>query len=93
MRIAQFHAAIMTIVLIGGTVALGICERDWQTVVAVSGGGIVLCHGTAYRFLDDLHTVTSVVHRLGDAGSVPVELFYLLSFTRPSIYSKQNFLS
>ncbi len=66
MRVAQFHAAVMAIVFIGGQVVFGILDRERQAVVAVSVGGIVPGHAAAYGLFDDLYAVIRVVHRLGD---------------------------
>ena len=65
MRVTQFHAAIMTIVFIGGQVVFCILDCSRQAVVAVGVGGIVLCHAAAHGLLDDLHAVVRVVHRFG----------------------------
>lgn len=67
MRVAQFYATVMAIVLIGGQVVFGILDRGRQAVVAVSVGGIVLGHAAAHGLLDDLYAVVRVVDRFGDA--------------------------
>ncbi len=45
----------------------GILDGEWQTVVAVGVGRIVLCDTGAHGFFDNLYTIVAVVDSLGDA--------------------------
>ncbi len=88
MRVAQFHAAVMAIVFIGGQVVLGILDRNRQAVVAVSVGGIVPGHAAAHGLLDDLYAVVRVVHRLGDCQTQAFRIIYCTLLVPPYTQSK-----